>query len=113
MLPDLSWRDLTAIIALAMAVGGIAIAWIRMRLSGDFATLADIGVLNDRLQEVEERIANLPHHDDVRVLSDRVAETEKGVAVVGEQVRTVAAGVTRLERMTELLVQHQIGKTTP
>ncbi len=100
---DIGW--LLGVIALA---GGGLIAWIRYRLSGDFARAADVTALAARVTAMEHRLSQMPNHEDLRQLQVRVAEVERGVAVVAERVAGLSEIMKRVEHQTGLLVQHQL-----
>lgn len=106
----LEWKDIGAILAAVTLLGGLAIGFLRFKLSGDFAKSGDIARLESRLQLVEARIAAMPSHEDIRSLSIRVAEVERGLGVVGEAVRGTNEVIRRVEHMVDLLVRHHIGK---
>jgi tetrahydromethanopterin S-methyltransferase subunit G len=107
---DVTWRDAGALLGVATVVGGMVIGWVRWRLSGDFASKSDISGLGDRMDEIEKQLRGVPTHDDVRRLSERISAVERGVDVVGAEVRAVKEGVGRAERDLHLLVQHAINK---
>ena len=102
------WRDGFAFLSFVVLASGLVVAWIRWRLSDDFARKADISGIGTRLEEVERRMAGMPTHSDLRQLSDRVAAVERGVDVVGTEIRGVNAALNRVERDLSLLVQHHI-----
>jgi len=105
-------RSQPLLLGLLTLIGGAGLWMLRQHILDVMAKkmeqVADQGI---RLSAVEASIAALPRNEDLRLLSSRVADTERGVAVVGEQVRAVSSAVSRVEHMTTLLVEHQIGKT--
>ena len=102
------WKDLAWILGLVALGGGSLIAWIRFRLAGDFARSADVGSLAARVTAMEQRLAQMPNHEDLRQLQARVGDVERGVAVVAEKVSGVAEMMKRVEHQTNLLVHHQL-----
>jgi hypothetical protein len=115
---EVSWaRDLVVLLTAATVVGGMAIAWVRYRLSADFAGKADISGLAKRVDDMEAQLRALPTHADMRALGDRigavegrVAAVESGVATISAEVRGVREGVGRVERDLHLLLQHELNK---
>jgi predicted nucleic acid-binding Zn-ribbon protein len=110
MMPDFSWRDVVALLTVATIIGGLVIAWVRWQLSGDFAGKADISGLRTRMDEIEQQLRGVPTHEDVRRLSERIGAVERGVEVLGADLRGVREGISRLERDLHLLVQHELAK---
>ncbi|WP_431281645.1 DUF2730 family protein [Humitalea sp. 24SJ18S-53] len=102
------WRDLAWMVAVAVALGGLLLAFLRFKLAGDFAPRADLVLVQGRISIVETRLAQVPSHDDLRGLQARVAGLETGVAVVGEKVNSLGDIMRRVEHQTNLLVTHQI-----
>ncbi|PZW46856.1 uncharacterized protein DUF2730 [Humitalea rosea] len=108
-------RSQPLLLAVLALLGGAGLWMLRQQTLSMVASqikplAATVSGQADRLTAVEASIASLPRDEDLRVLSARVADTERGVAVVGEQVRAVSSAVGRVEHMTTLLVEHQIGK---
>lgn len=109
------WRDIASLVGPLIAIGGLLLAWLKLRLAGDFAQPADIAAVREevekvqaRVAQVEARLSSMPSHGDMAHLSARVGEVERGVAVVGEAVRGTGEVVKRVERMVDLLVRHQL-----
>lgn len=102
------WKDLAWIVGVGALLGGALIAWIRVRLAGDFARAADVATLAARVTAMEQRLSQMPNHEDLRQLQVRVAEVERGVAVVAERVAGLGDIMKRVEHQTNLLVQHQL-----
>lgn len=107
------WRDLAAIVTTAVIVGGLVLAFLRFKLAGDFAARGDLMKAIDRIDEVEERLAKMPSHNDLRALQDRVAELDRAVAVVAERVGGVHEILKRVEYQVQLLVRHQLSDGAP
>lgn len=114
---SLDWKEIAAIIAAATAIGGLLVAYIKFRLSGDFAKASDVTALggdvttlSTKITALEQRIDRMPSHEDMRGLGARIGEVERGVAVVHTKVDGVADLLRRVERQTDLLVQHQINE---
>nr|WP_246523471.1 DUF2730 family protein [Neoroseomonas eburnea] len=96
------------IVAVAAAVGGLLLAFLRFKLAGDFAKAPDLAALTGRVGMIEQRVAQMPNHEDLRALQSRVGDLERGVAVVAEKVSGVAEIMKRVEHQTNLLVHHQL-----
>ncbi|MDO9499023.1 DUF2730 family protein [Falsiroseomonas sp.] len=109
-LPETWLRDLVLLLSAAGVIGGVVIAWIRLRLSGDFAGKADITALGNKINELEAKLNSVPTHDDVRRLGDRLSAMESGLATVGAEVRGMREGINRVERDLHLLLQHELAK---
>lgn len=116
-----SWSDLASqvgtLVGAATVIGGLVIAWVRYRLSGDFASKADIGALAARMDEIESGLRKVPTHDDVRRLGDRISAVEqriggveRGVDVVTAEVRGIREGTGRIEHAVLMLTQHELAK---
>lgn len=109
-LPETWLRDLVLLLSAAGVIGGVVIAWIRLRLSGDFAGKADITALGAKINELEAKLSSVPTHDDVRRLGDRLSAMETGVASIGAEVRGMRDGINRVERDLNILLQHELNK---
>lgn len=108
---EFGWRDVAALIAAATVIGGLVIAWVKWRLSGDFASKGDIAGLSDRIKHVESTLIEVPKHEDLRRLGDRLTGVETNVAAMGADLRGVRDGISRMERDVHLLLQHELRKT--
>ena len=108
---DMHLRDIVTLLTAACIVAGLAIAWIRWRLSDTFASKKDVAHVGDRLDEIEARLKDVPTHADVGRLAERISAVEANVAAVGEQIRGVRDGVARVERDLHLLLQHELAKS--
>jgi membrane protein required for beta-lactamase induction len=113
MMVSLEWRDLAAIVTTAAIVGGIVLAFLRFKLAGDFAARGDLAKVAQRVDEVEERLAKMPSHNDLSALQGRVNDLDRAVAVVAERVGGVHKILERVEHQTQLLVHHQLQKGSP
>lgn len=102
------WKDLAWILGLVTLLGGSLIAWLRFRLAGDFARSGDVSALAARVTAMEQRLAQMPNHEDLRQLQSRVGDVERAVAVVAEKISGVAEIMKRVEHQTQLLVHHQL-----
>lgn len=100
-----------ALLTIATVSGGLVIAWVKWRLSGDFAGRADIAAMNERLDTMDAKLRTVPTHDDVRRLSERLSHMEANVASIGADVRGLRDGISRVERDLHLLVQHELNKS--
>jgi len=98
------WKDLGWIAGTLTLLGGALIAFVKMRLGGDFARASDVAALSVKVGSLEQSIMQRPSHEDIRSLQNRVAAVETGVAVVGEKVSSVKEITVRVE--------HQIGLVT-
>jgi hypothetical protein len=113
MMVSLEWRDLAAIATTAVIVGGIVLAFLRFKLAGDFAARGDLAKVAQRVDEVEDRLAKMPSHNDLSALQSRVNDLDRAVAVVAERVGGVGQILARVEHQTGLLVHHQLQKGSP
>lgn len=104
----LEWRDVAAFLAAAGMMGGVVIAYIKFRLSGDFARAADVTALGAEIAELKAKISRMPTHDDVRILDQRIAQVERGVAVVQAKIEGVADLLRGIEKTSDLLLRHQL-----
>lgn len=102
------WRDLAWIVAVGVAVGGALLAFLRLKLAGDFARAADVAALTGRMAAMEQRLTQMPSHDDLRVLQQRVGGLETQVAVVGEKLSGLGQIMVRVEHQVNLVSQHLI-----
>lgn len=102
------WKDLAWIAAVLTLMGGLLLAFLRFKLAGDFARATDVTALAGRMNAMEQRLAQMPNHEDLRQLQARVGDVERGVAVVAEKVSGVAEIMKRVEHQTNLLVHHQL-----
>jgi putative N-acetylmannosamine-6-phosphate epimerase len=100
------WKDIIVALSAASMIGGLVIAWVRTQLSPDFAKKKDITDLSDRIEKVETQMRGVPSHADMRLLSDRIGLVERGVDVVGAEMRGVTAGVNRVEADMRLIKDH-------
>jgi hypothetical protein len=102
------WKDLAWIVAVGFTLGGLLLAFLRFKLAGDFAKAADVSALNGRLAAMEQRLTQVPSHDDLRALQNRVGGLEREVAVVGEKVSGLGQIMVRVEHQVNLVSQHLI-----
>lgn len=113
MMADITWRDIGALLTVATIVGGLVIGWVRWRLSGDFASRADIGGIQARIDEIETRVRSLPNHDDLRRISERLGSVERGVDVVATEVRGLRDGISRVEQTATMLLNNALAREAP
>jgi hypothetical protein len=99
-------KDLAWMIGVASLMGGLLLALIRYKLAGDFAAKSDVVALSTRMTAMEQRLTQMPSHDDLRALQQRVGGLETQVAVVGEKVSGVAAIMVRVEHQLGLVSAH-------
>lgn len=102
------WKDLAWIAAVVVAIGTPLLAFLRFKLAGDFARAGDVAALAGKITAIEQRIANMPSHDDIRALQMRIGGVEQGVAVVGTKVEGVEKIMVRVEHQVNLVSQHLI-----
>jgi hypothetical protein len=102
------WKDLAWIVAVGVALGGLLLAFLRFKLAGDFAKAADVAALTGRLTAMEQRLTQMPSHDDLRAIQHRVGGLEREVAVVGEKVSGLNQIMVRVEHQVNLVSQHLI-----
>lgn len=102
------WKDLAWIATVTMLLGGLLLAFLRFKLAGDFAKASDVTALSGRLTAMEQRLTQMPSHDDLRALQSRVGGLEREVAVVGEKVSGLGQIMVRVEHQVNLVSQHLI-----
>lgn len=109
-IPETWLRDLVLLLSASGVIGGVVIAWAKWRLSGDFASKADITALGAKIGHLEAKIGAVPSLEDVRRLGDRLSAMENGVATVGAEVRGMRDGISRVERDLHLLLTHELNR---
>ena len=72
------WKDLAWIAGVTAAVGGLLLAFLRFKLAGDFAARSDVSALAGRMAAMEQRLATMPNHEDLRALQGRDAPAPGG-----------------------------------
>ncbi len=102
------WKDLAWIVGVMTLLGGLLLAFLRFKLAGDFAKAADVAALTGRLTAMEQRLTQMPSHDDLRAIQHRVGGLEREVAVVGEKVSGLNQIMVRVEHQVNLVSQHLI-----
>lgn len=116
---DMHLRDIVTLLTAAGIIAGLAIAWIKWRLSDVFASKADVSGFaskgdvagfGERLERIEAQMKGVPTHADVQHLALRISAVEANIAAVGEQIRGVRDGVGRVENDLRLLLTHELGK---
>lgn len=112
VMPEFTWRDIASVLATAMLIGGLVIGWVKWRLSSDFASKADVGDVQRRLEAIEQQMRLAPTHADFSGLSIRVAAVERGVDVGNAELRGLREGQVRIERDLSMLVQHHLRTDT-
>ncbi len=112
VVPEFTWRDLGGLLVSATLIGGIVIGWVKWRLSSDFASKADVGDVQRRLEAIEQQMRLAPTHADFSGLSIRVAAVERGVDVGNAELRGLREGQARIERDLSMLVQHHLRTDT-
>lgn len=100
------WKDIALFLGAASVIGGALIAWVKVQLTPDFAKKADIEGLSSRIKDVERQMQGVPSHADMARLSERISAVERGVDVVGAEMRGVAAAVNRVEADMRLIKDH-------
>ena len=108
MILGIDWGAwVSAFTALAI-IGGVLLILFRQALAKDFTPASSHAALEKRVVEVEQRLALIPTHADMKAVTDRVASVERGVAVVQTSIDGVRESIARVEHMTDLLVKHQL-----
>lgn len=108
---EFNWRDIGAIVVGSSAVGGAAIAYVRYRLSGDFARTSDVRDLGARMELIEAKISGMPSHEDMRLLTHRVGDLDRGVAVANANIAGALELMRRVEHQTGLLLENELKQT--
>jgi hypothetical protein len=104
----LDWQQLAAFTVILTFLGSVGLAVMRAPLSRSFASRSDHLRLAERVERMEQVQRAAPTGADMAALTARVAAVETGVAVTKEAIASVQEGMLRIERMTTLLVQHQL-----
>ena len=110
---DLSWQALGAIAGMLVVLAGIALSLIRSNLKTSFV---DIGTHNElvvRVTSVESRIIGSPTHDDLRALSAKLSGMVASMAGTTATLIGLGQSVSRVERMTELLLKNELDHEHP
>jgi hypothetical protein len=107
---EFDWRDIGAIMAASSLIGGAGIAYVRYRLSGDFAKTSDVRDLGVRMQVIEAKIGGMPSHDDMRILTLRVGDLDRNVAVASANIAGALELMHRVEHQTSLLLENELSK---
>lgn len=102
------WKDLAWILGVGALLSGALIAFVQWKLGSFFAKASDLVSLGAKLATLEQRIAQMPSHDDVRQLQQRIGGVEQGVAVVGTKVEGVEKIMVRVEHQVNLVSEHLI-----
>lgn len=106
----LEWKDTAWILGILSLVGGMLLAFLRFKLAGDFAPRSDMTAMSGRITIMEQRLAAMPSHDDLRGLQARIGGVEREVAVVGEKVNGATELIRGVAHQVGLLVEHQINE---
>ncbi len=102
------WKDLAWMFAVGAGAATVLIGFVRWKLAADFAKAADVAIINGRLAAMEQRLTQVPSHEDLRALQNRVGGLEREVAVVGEKVSGLGQIMVRVEHQVNLVSQHLI-----
>lgn len=112
---NFEWAWLADILASIVIISGVALAVLRERFGRIFVTqkrhdelVAQIAGLSDQIQAVDRRTAALPNHRDISAMLHRAEAAEKGVAVLEAKLDGVRDGMSRVEKMLDLLVRHHV-----
>lgn len=108
MLTDFGWRDVAALLTSAGLISIMVISWVKYRLSGDFASKADISGLSGRIEAVEQQMASMPTREDMQRVSERMGALEREVAIATTEIRAGRDSMARIERDLHLMVQHHL-----
>ncbi len=68
------------------------------------------GTLEQQMAEWDRRLATVPQHADLRSISDRLHAVERTCDVVRAEVGGMKDAVARVERMTNMLLEQQLGE---
>lgn len=107
---EFSWPAVGAIATIVTVAGGMALLWLRNQLARDFTPLVAHNDLARRVNALEHDLRTAPTHSDITGLTARVAAVEGAVGVVKEGVDGIRDSLHRVERMTDLLLKHQLEK---
>lgn len=102
------WKDLAWMLGVGALLSGTLIAFVQWKLGSFFAKASDVAAMGGRLSAMEQRLSQMPSHDDLRALQHRVGGMEREVAVVGEKVSGLNQIMVRVEHQVNLVSQHLI-----
>ena len=102
------WKDLAWILGILTLLSGALIAFVQWKLGSFFAKAADLAGIAGRVSAMEQRLSQMPSHEDLRALQHRVGGLEREVAVVGEKVSGLGQIMVRVEHQVNLVSQHLI-----
>lgn len=103
---DINWSMVAAISIIVTFIGGVALLWLKSRLSGEFATTEAFKALTERMDMAEQMLRSLPTHRDIQEHSERVRAVELGVAVMGESVASMKESMARIDMGVRRIEQH-------
>jgi hypothetical protein len=108
----MSWADYGTITAIGSAVMCILFWALRGRLMNDFVSKLehdeDEKRMQERLDNVEQRLQLVPSHDDFRLIVGRVADVARDVAVGNAHTQGMKESLVRIERQLTLFVQARL-----
>ncbi len=114
---DNFWEEVAAALAVASVIGGAVVWAIRASIRGMFVpaqqhhALAErVGVVSERVSAVEQKLLAAPGHNDFQSLSIRLNAVEMQQGVMQATLKGVSDGVSRVEHILDMLVQHTIRK---
>jgi hypothetical protein len=102
------FKDLAWMLGIGALLGGAAVAFLRWKLAGDFAKTGDLAELRGKLAALEQRVGQMPSHEDIRELQRRIGGVEQSVAVVGTKVEGAEKIMIRVEHQLNLVSEHLI-----
>ena len=102
---QVDWVSLGAFVTVVAALLGGMFWLVRQGMRSNFVSHAEHQQLGTRIAGVEGKLGGMATKIDVDHLEQRLRPVEAGVQVLGEQVRSVAAGVARTEHMVSMLIE--------
>jgi septal ring factor EnvC (AmiA/AmiB activator) len=96
-----------------LIVGQAVVLFALFLLKSTFATRKDLGGAIDlgsdahhRLDLLEQRVAQLPNHQDINVLADRIGSLDKAAARLEEQVNGLERTTSSIDGAVARIEQH-------
>lgn len=105
-----NWQAVTAVAASVVVAGGGAIAVVRHLLKADFVPRGVHSALEKRVDGLEKRVVTMPSEHDLTDLTRRLGTVETNVAVVRTTADGINAGMKRVERTVDQMLQHLLTK---
>ena len=108
---SIDWQISAEVLTVFSILSAVALLVIRANLQGQFVTRDRHEELQARVADVEQKVAQMPSHADIRILIDRVGAVERGVAVVGTAIEGVKESTGRVEHMVDMLLQAAVERS--